>query len=50
MIILLKTTANYIMIEAQKGISEFLQRVEELNSVIIEERENYFVLKETIDE
>ena len=44
--IIMKHMANYIVSMANKGVREFQEKVEFLNSNIVEEREKFFVFKD----
>lgn len=44
--ILMKTTANWLIEQANKGIPEFIEKIKELQPLIIAEKETFFLLKE----
>jgi len=46
MTILLKSTAAYMVLEAQKDNEYAIQRVTEIESSIIDETSNYYILKD----
>ena len=41
----MKDTVNFILTEANKGNSEFIQKVQELNSELLNEKEKFFELR-----
>lgn len=43
--IIMKSTVNYIVGEANKGVVEFISRIQELNSEVIQEQEKFFLLR-----